>query len=53
MTKKTSWLYDIVGVTGACCFLLGVYLAYALSAVLMIGGIMLMAYAARLCYLNS
>ena len=53
MTTKTSWLCDAVGVTGACCFLYGVYIAYALAAVLMIGGLMLIGYAARLCYLDS
>lgn len=53
MTKKTSWLCDAIGITGACCFLYGVYNAYALAAVLMTGGLLLMAYAARLCYLDK
>lgn len=53
MTKKTSWLCDTIGIGGACCFLYGVYIAYTLSSVLMIGGLMLIGYAARLCYLDN
>ena len=53
MTTKTSWLCDAVGITGACCFLYGVYIAYALATVLMVGGFLLTAYAARLCYLDK
>lgn len=53
MTTKTSWLCDAVGITGACCFLYGVYMTWALATVLMVGGFLLTAYAARLCYLDK
>lgn len=53
MTKKTSWLCDVIGVTGACCFLYGVYSAYALDTMLMVGGVLLIGYAIRLTYLSE
>ena len=50
MTRKIYWLCDALGILGATLFLFGIYFAWALSTVLMIGGLMLMAYASRLSY---
>ena len=50
MTKKIYWLCDLIGITGATLFLLGVYLAWSLWMVLIISGLMLMGYATRISY---
>lgn len=50
MTKKIYWLCDVIGVTGAVLLLYGVYLLWSLAIVLVISGLMLMAYASRLSY---
>ncbi|MES9985631.1 MAG: hypothetical protein ABW115_19680 [Candidatus Thiodiazotropha sp. 6PLUC6] len=51
MTRKTCWLCDVIGITGACLLLAGLYFIFAWSAVLMAGGALLMGYAMRLSYL--
>ena len=51
MTKKIYWLCDLVGIIGACFFLIGTYLAWDLASVLIICGLMMMVYAARISFL--
>lgn len=51
MTKKTFWLCDLVGISGGCILLLGIYLTWDLAAMLIISGLILMAYAARISYM--
>lgn len=50
MTKKIYWLCDLIVITGACLFLIGIYLAWDLASMLIITGVMMMAYAGRLSY---
>ncbi len=52
MTKKIYWLCDLIGITGASLLLFGIYLAWSLSTVLIVSGLMLLAYATRLSYLR-
>lgn len=50
MTKKIYWLCDLIGITGSTLLLYGIYLAWSLSMVLMIGGLLMIAYASRLSW---
>ena len=50
MTKKIYWLCDLIGITGASLFLFGIYLAWSIATMLIVSGLMLMAYATRLSY---
>ena len=53
MMKKIFLLCDVVGIIGACLFLVGIYLAWDLASMMVISGLMLMGYAARLSYTSK
>ena len=46
-----SWLCDVIAMTGAILLLCGIYLACGVAVTLMVAGLLLLGYAARLAWI--
>lgn len=51
MTTMISWLCDCIAMTGALLLLFGIYLACGVAVTLMVSGLLLLSYAARLAWM--